>query len=85
MEFKKGFTTIVKGEFTFLQARKMGLDVAKEQDAPINLYVFNQELGKWQKMLLTYYPDGYAYDEKGTKYYLDEDGRNFWIEKGDQQ
>lgn len=78
MEFKNRFTTIVKGEFTFNQARKMGLDLAKEHNAPISLFVFNDRLGHWQRMDLTYCPDGFAYDDKGIKYYLDADGRNFW-------
>ena len=80
MEFRKGFTTVFKGEITFTQARRMGLDLAKEHNAPINLYVYNDGIEKWQKMLLESRPDGYGYigDEQ---YYLDTDGRNFWPTK----
>ena len=78
MEFRKGFEIIFKGEITFFQSRRMGLNLAREHNAPINLMVYNDALGKWQRMGLTYYPDGFAYDDNGVKYYLDDDGRNFW-------
>ena len=78
MEFRKGFEVMLKGEFTFFESRRMAFDLAREHNAPINLIVFNDNLGRWQRMGLTYYPDGFAYDDKGMKYYLDDDGRNFW-------
>ena len=80
MEFKAGFTTVFKGKITFTQARRMGLNLAKKHNAPINLYVYNDGIGKWRKMLLEFRPDGYGYI--GNKqYYLDADGRNFWPTK----
>lgn len=78
MEFRKGFEIIFKGEITFYQSRRMGLNLAREHNAPIDLIVYNDALGKWQRMYLTFYPDGFAYDNKGVKYDLDDDGRNFW-------
>jgi len=79
MEFHAGFKTLWSGEKTFYEARRFGFELAKQHNTDVTLHVYNEYLGRWQKMPLIYQPNGLARGTgDGKLYALDADGRNFW-------